>query len=150
MVSVSWSPLIIIICIAWLLHQISAVIQPTCNREIFGQPDFEACRALLFGTLDQNYEMLTRGINEIDRRDHLFHTAADTLLARDRPYGVSFYQWQQRMMLPQPRYPDLWVNSHPAGSVPAATRFWPVPWSNGEGHSSSISWALLTQALHLK
>lgn len=139
MVSQTWLPFTTTICITtWLLHQVSAVPQPLCSIEIFGQPSFGSCHSLLFGTVGETYEMDTRGINEIDRRDHLFHISPESLrYPRNRPFGVSINQWQQRHKLPQPRYPDLWVNSHPPGSVPPPTRTWPVPWSNGGRNSIS-------------
>ncbi|KAL8935765.1 MAG: hypothetical protein Q9216_005266 [Gyalolechia sp. 2 TL-2023] len=115
------------VCIIWLLLQ-SASATPQCKAWL-GKPDFQACRQLLFGQRSgPNQSIDFRGIENLDRKDHLFHTRPEYV--QTRPAGVSNTQFRNMVGLPQPQYPQFWVNANPPGSAPQPSRFGPVPWSN--------------------
>ncbi|KAI4168968.1 MAG: hypothetical protein LQ343_005999 [Gyalolechia ehrenbergii] len=114
------------LCVVLLLLRIASAT-PQCKAWL-GRPDFQSCRQLLFGQRSQSIDF--RGIENIDRKDHLFHTWIEYL--QNRPVGVTRTQFQNMVEIPQPRYPQSWVNTNPPGSVPQASRWGPVPWSNGE------------------
>ncbi|KAL9599299.1 MAG: hypothetical protein Q9219_003926 [cf. Caloplaca sp. 3 TL-2023] len=119
--------LTVMIHLLWLNLQAAAVAQPICVPHLLGSPDHEACQELLTGTYD------VRGISRIDRKSHLFHASAETMLVQERPPGVTRQQHRNRVVLPQPRYSAPYSFGSPPMSPPRnAPEGQPVPWENGE------------------
>lgn len=121
--------LAIVACFSWLLLEVFGM--PQCKSWL-GRPDYHSCDLLLFGSREEgsSHRILTDGINRIDRKDHLFHPQADTIMGR--PPGVSALQFRWKLPLPQPNYPEEWRLQNPTLDAPTASRWGPVPWSNGE------------------
>lgn len=117
----------VFLCIVWLLSGVLG--EPQC-KTWFGRPEFQSCKSLLFGTRESGrLVILTEGIDRIDRIDHLFHTRPEYVQAR--PQGVTALQYRWMLRLPQPSYPNLWMIQNPTLDAPTASRYGPVPWSNG-------------------
>lgn len=93
---------------------------PQCSF-IFGHPDFDSCTKLLVGSkYPISGRVATRGISNLDRRDHLFCLPIVML----RPPETTRAQWENRIFLPQPLFLDA--------EQPVASQSGPVPWSNGK------------------
>lgn len=132
----SWLSLTLLFSAVCLVLQVAAT--PKCLR-LFGEPDFQACRQVLQGQTDSRGRTLYTGISKIDRKSHLFHTFPQYVQAP--PPGVSRLQFLNIQALPQPKYPDWFLNAFP-GAVPehGRQRLYPsgglyddpTPWSKGE------------------